>query len=334
MITGLGDPVAPWLHDIDMDSGTDDKMVNVPVYFNNSGSSITSEELEYQNWLDLHFPGHEDEFAEPEPGSVTGSEEWNDWSEESDPSDLFHPVSSPYLSPPVELIPTSGEGTVGQQTRTNSPLGTPVTPVQLHLQGCLCNGCIRYSPKDENRSLGFSFPVNMQEVCIKLQAHVEWVNLSVDISIVHWEANAEEQELIDEFLTNGQNTPHNQATFDVEDREVLAWNLASEYPEAGQILREEEKEEQELVEWQFRLKKWFDTLAMVRYNTVTFRQIQWERRQLENCPFPGDLQPNSVEMLISQQKEIEVSNQNNQNIIGNQGGMTCLAINRRTHPSI
>ena len=179
--------------------------------------------------------------------------------------------------------------------------------------------------------MGFSFPVDMQEVCIKLQAHVEWVNLSVDISIVHWEANAEEQELIDEFLTNGQNIPQNQAIFDAEDREVLAWNLAFEYPEAGQILREEEKEEQELVEWQFRLKKWFDTLAMVRYNTVTFRQIQWERRQLENCPFPGDLQPNSVEMLISQQRKIEISNQNNQNIIGNQGGYDLLSY-KQAHP--
>ena len=114
-------------------------------------------------------------------------------------------------------------------------------------------------------------------------------------------------ELIEEFLTATPTTRERMTSRDLgtTGEETLAWHLNPIQPEAGFIQHQAQKEESELIEWYWKLRKWADTTIMVSQCTREFRTRQEERRQIENCPFPGLLVPNSVHFMITQIEQLE-----------------------------
>ena len=179
----IHDPPAFWLQNSQSeDSGTDDRMVNLPVYFNNPESE-DSEYLDYTNWLDLYTPGHinwVEEGGEPQSGSDYGPEHPL---EGSTPSISSGPASPLFpFHPPQQIIspPNMGSG--------NSTSESPeLSPQEVHWPHCNCLGCSRFSPTTVGGH--YSFPADMEEVARRLHSYVERSNLEVQVDSLHQQAD-------------------------------------------------------------------------------------------------------------------------------------------------
>ena len=179
----IHDPPAFWLQNSQsVDSGTDDRMVNVPVYFNNPESD-DSEYLDYTNWLDLYTPGHviwEEEGGEPQSGSDYGPEHFLEDSTPSissgpsSPLFPFHPPQQIEPPPDIEVEDTTSEGSKS-------------SPQEVHLPNCGCLRCNRFSPS--TLSGRYSFPADMQEVANRLNFYIEHSNLEVQVDSLHQQAD-------------------------------------------------------------------------------------------------------------------------------------------------
>ena len=182
------DPPAHWLASSPVDSGMDDRMVNLPVYYNNPGTPTNSDQLEYANWLDIFHPGHIT-WERDMSGSDYGPDGYMGWLDSPSPD---QPTP---LSPIFPVFPPDREIEV-KNPSTNPNTGTPVTK---HYGGCPCNVCNRLSPQADNLSRALSFPADLKEVARKLEAWKESELLEVDVDKVHREAEIEEREIIREY---------------------------------------------------------------------------------------------------------------------------------------
>ena len=181
------DPPAFWLGaSASTDSGLDGRMVNLPVY-NLNADSIDSDQLDYTNWLDIYAPGHviweEEEANASDQGSNYGPDGYYGWLHS--PS----PIQTPDFPP---FIPSPPEPSQDVTSRTEG------SPIFLHLEGCECNGCTRFSPQEEGLTNRLSFPVDAEEVSARLKGVIEKELLEVDISKVHRENDIEMREIIKE----------------------------------------------------------------------------------------------------------------------------------------
>ena len=182
------DPPAFWIEETQtIDSGLDQRMVNLPVYHENV-ESINSEQLEFENWMDLHQPGYmaglgqlDDDTSSYAPES--GDEEPVEWWQF--PQEIDFPLHLPDPPEPHEQ----------DQEEDKS---SPCTPVHIHPQGCVCMGCNRFSPLSEDGNDDLSFPVDMEAVSARLRAIKEQWLLEIDVDEVHRMAEIEEREIIRE----------------------------------------------------------------------------------------------------------------------------------------
>ena len=182
------DPPAFWIEETQtIDSGLDQRMVNLPVYHENV-ESINSEQLEFENWMDLHQPGYmaglgqlDDDTSSHAPESGDGEPvEWWQF-----PQEIDFPLHLPDPPTPHEQ----------DQEEDKS---SPSTPVHIHPQGCVCMGCNRLSPLSEGGNDGLSFPADMEAVSARLRAIKERWLLEIDVDEVHRMAEIEEREIIRE----------------------------------------------------------------------------------------------------------------------------------------
>ena len=191
----IHDPPAFWLQNSQSeDSGTDDRMVNVPVYFNNPESD-DSEYLDYTNWLDLYTPGHviwEEEGAEPQSGSDYGPEhllEDSTPSMSSGPSSPLFPFHPQQMEPPPDI-----------EVEDNTSEGSKLSPQEVHLPNCGCLRCNRFSPS--TLSGRYSFPADMQEVANRLNFYIERSNLEVQVDSLHQQADLDILEALQSLPTD------------------------------------------------------------------------------------------------------------------------------------
>ena len=213
----IADPPAFWINnDTSEDSGVGDRLVNLPVYLNNPGSPEGSDYLDHVNWIDIYAPGVMDWIVDEPPSlsSDYGPDVAQEWQTSSG-------ATPQVQSPPFPLMIAPLEEPSPDYTPTSSQEQS--TPVERHLEGCLCNGCIRFSPAD-NPSAELSFPADMIAVANRLEALKELWILEVDIDRVHREAEIEEREIITEFnllqglrsRLGGPDTPELHLDMDLE----------------------------------------------------------------------------------------------------------------------
>ena len=293
----IHDPDAPWLpQDTSQDSGTDDRMVNVPIYFNQHNISLTSSQLDFENWQDIFAPGAQQWDQNWEAASDSSSEygplgeflgALNTSSTPSNPS----LASSPPVSPPWPAL------AVQPESSTPVNLTSPISPVHVHLEGCICLKCIRFSPIEGEGHGTFSYPVDLEAVARRLQAHIESVNLLVDVDRIHWNAELEEENMISEYY-------YRQSDEFIED-EIVFWNESEGHMGFRDIMDSIEKSEQELVDSYWRSVQASDTRRMVAMATTQYAQSQWERRQLENASLSDVLSINVTEELIKVHSELD-----------------------------
>ena len=180
------------------DSGMDQRMVNLPIYYTNP-ESVDSRQLEYENWLDMHQPGNAQwaaiqdahwaalQEAEDSPNvSLVDSEEFElGWINQ----DNFD----------FPLDPAQSEHSENTEPEQSNESPSEVSPVHIHLQGCECNGCNRLSPSTDGDSLSLSFPADMNAVAARLRALKELWLLEINVDMIHKTAEIEEREMIREF---------------------------------------------------------------------------------------------------------------------------------------
>ena len=199
------DPPAFWLEDSQtIDSGLDHRMVNMPVYHENV-ESINSEQLEFENWMDLHQPGYM-------AGLGLLDDDTSSFAQNSDADEPVEWWQSPqeldFL--PYSLDPSGWDVEQGMdQIDQVEQVQSPPTPTFIHLQGCECLGCNRLSPSVEGEAEALSYPVDMVAVATRLRAVKERWLLEIDVDEVHRLADIEEREIIREhrFLEQIRGTP-------------------------------------------------------------------------------------------------------------------------------
>ena len=187
----IADPQPYWPEPANsVDSGVDQRMVNLPIHWNNA-ESPNSSQLEYSNWIDIYAPGNMVMGPDdaPDSGSDYGPEghvDWEDWDS-----------SQAYSSPPFPPFPPNRSF---EYSNNNSMQLSPViTPILKHLPGCGCNGCNRLSPVQGGTSTNLSFPVDPISVTRRLEAFLELERLQVNVDEVHRAAEIEEREIITEY---------------------------------------------------------------------------------------------------------------------------------------
>ena len=186
----INDPPAHWMANSPVDSGIDERMVNLPVYYDNPGTPLGSDQLDYMNWLDIYHPGHVLwENNSVHTGSSYGPDGYMGW---LDPSQDTPQTTS---SPLFPLFPPEW----GEEMETLEESGGSASPVVKHYQGCPCNDCNRLSPPERLQSRGYSFPADMAEVAKKLETWKEGLLLEIDVDSIHRAAEIENREIIREF---------------------------------------------------------------------------------------------------------------------------------------
>ena len=306
----IHDPVAPWLWDDHPDdSGVDDRMVNMPVYRDNLDESIDSDQLDYQNYLDIFQPGH-DLWGVHWEGDLSSESDYGpgehmNWVDAPDSSMISEP-STPPISPPH---PGGGGSEVELDTA-----GSPQTPVSVHLGGCLCNLCIRQSPLRDNPATTYSYPVDAQNLISRLKAHIELIHLSVDVGRLHHEYEAEAEGIRKEYNSGfcvSEYTETERYDTGLSGASTPTLNSVSEMYlsdtsiDIDEVHRKAEREEWDLISWSHKLSLHKVTTAMVAKNVEEVRWEKWIEWHEQSCQLPPIPTTNVVETLIT---EIELRN--------------------------
>ena len=285
----IHDPSAPWLpQDTSLDSGTDDRMVNLPVYYNQHNDSISSSQLDYENWQDIFAPNlqqwgqHWDNVSDSSSDYGPLGELLGELNTSTTPS-IPSLASSPPVSPPWPAMAAQPDAS------TPRGLDASQSPVFVHLEGCNCLRCIRHSPGEGYANPTYSYPVDLAMVAKRLLAHIESVNLLVDVDLIHWNADLEVENMVAEYY-------YQQSDKFIED-EIVFWNESEGHIGLHDIQESIEKDEQELVNTYWRYVQSSDTHEMVARYSSQHAQDRWERRQLENAPNPDELDMDVVGTL-------------------------------------
>ena len=263
-------------------------MVNLPVYYNQHNDSISSSQLDYENWQDIFAPNlqqwgqHWDNVSDSSSDYGPLGELLGELNTSTTPS-IPSLASSPPVSPPWPAM--------AAQPDASTPRGLNVgqSPVFVHLEGCNCLRCIRHSPGEGYANPTYSYPVDLAMVAKRLLAHIESVNLLVDVDLIHWNADLEAENMVAEYY-------YQQSDKFVED-EIVFWNESEGHIGLHDIQESIEKDEQELVNTYWRYVQSSDTHEMVARYSSQHAQDRWERRQLENAPNPDELDMDVVGTL-------------------------------------